>query len=286
MKIAIWKTGHEIADRVADSLVKGIEYGIAVRPDNGTKYYDAEIGYGILRGTAEAFKKAEISGKPWFNVDRGYFNPSHYDGYYRISYKGTQAKYDPAFNAPEYDIGLEPIRKYDKSKPVLICPPTGYVMEFFDLKNMQFGFERGKHTGWTMPGNFENYIFRKKGDSSPIPWNDISAVVTFNSSVGWQAIQCGIPCLSDTTHSVVGSYYSTNSLDELIDMFNSKAREPLLNFMRAHQFTLVEIEQGKAWPLINHYLCTSVTTAEKPYVAMSPPIPSVADLQKHFQSNT
>lgn len=260
LKICVGRTGHEIADKVAQSLVKGFGH-----------YSDGNvfIGYGILRGMAESFRKYEH----FFELDRGYFHPGHYDGCYRISYKGTQAKYDQAFDAPEYDIGLEPIRKYDKSKPVLVCPPTDAVCHFFGFK-------------WWNPEKIEQkLLIRQKGDQSPIPWDDISAVLTFNSSVGWQAIQRGIPCLSDTANSVVGSYYNTDSLDELIEMFHTKPRKPLFDFMRAHQFTLAEIEQGLAWPLIKHYLSTSATTAEKPFAAMSLPTPFAAGLQNHFQSN-
>src|ERR1051326_2634673 len=98
MNIAVWRTGHEIADRVAESLVKGLNgisldcryYNMPSLPDG----YDANIAYGILRDTGEVFKASEEDGKPWFNVDRGYFKPSHYDGYYRISCRGTQQTFD------------------------------------------------------------------------------------------------------------------------------------------------------------------------------------------------
>lgn len=273
MSIAIWKTGHEIADRVAESLAKGIyDSELLHIPKDNDRFseYAASIAYGILRGTSEIFKVSDR----WFNVDRGYFSPSHYDGYYRISYRGTQAKYDADYAVPECQWGLESIRKYDHGKPVLVCPPTDAVCAFF-------GFDG---CGINLP---ENKMIRKKGDTSPIPWDDISAVVTFNSSVGWQAVMKGIPCLSDTTHSVIGSYYNTKSLDEVIDMFHSKPREPMLDFMRAHQFTLAEIEKRQAWNLINHYITSSsATTAGKLSAPMSPPTVSGAGLRKNFQSAT
>lgn len=291
MKIAVWKTGHIIADTVADALAEGFYNESKIR---FTKEFlgrmprdQTQIGYGILRGNNRIFCQAEISGNPWFNVDRGYFNPGHFDGYYRISHKGTQAKYDPAFDAPECDIELDPICKDDKSKPVLFCPPTEAVAQFF-LSDCTYGgiFSLDKWCLENVP--LGGFIKREKGDKNPIDWDSIRAVITFNSSVGWQAIQRGIPCMSDPLHSVVGSYYNTKSIDELIEMFNTKPRKPLFNFMRAHQFTLDEIRQGNANWLINYYLSkySSAGTAEKPSLQTLPPTPSTDALQHRFQSNT
>lgn len=284
MKIAVWKTGHEIADTVANSLENGSKKPqITELTLCDTRYHvrhsyggtDAAIGYGILRGIDDVFKDHDKQNKRWFELDRGYFNPSHYDGYYRISYKGTQAKYDPTFPiTKEFDSELEPIRKDDKSKSILVCPPTNAVCEFFGMKMWYDPLLAGK-----------NFIWREKGNSNSINWDDYRAVITFNSSIGWQALQRGIPCLSNTPHSVVGSYYNTKSIDEAIEMFNTKPRKPLFDFMRSHQFTLAEIEQGKAWTLIKHYLSISDGTHGKQSVPMSAPTPSKNALKHQFQSN-
>lgn len=282
MKIAIWKTGHEIAHKIAQNLAIGLNANIfdtrSISDRECIEGYDAHIGYGILRGMDHVFREAERLGKIWFNVDRGYFDPGHYDGYYRISYKGTQARYDDQWPIIEHAWSMQPIRKYDKSKPILVCPPTDVVKDFFNTKEDLLSLITKK-----CPSGSE-IIIRYKGDQSPIAWDDISAVVTFNSSVGWQALQRGIPCLSDTTHSVVGSYYNTKSIDELVEKFNTMPREPLFNFMRAHQFTLAQIEQGQACSLITRY--SSAMMAEKPSAVTWPPTVSSAALQKHFQSNT
>lgn len=279
MRIAIWKTGHEIADTVAQSLEEGFDEKARILSYDCSEWCskidestDCHIAYGILRGTRNIFKQ---SGKPWFNIDRGYFNPSHFDGYYRISHKGTQVKYDRAFPiTKEFEGKLEPVRKYDKSKPVLVCPPTDAVCYFFGFK-------------WWNPEKIEQkFIIRPKGDPKPINWNEISAVMTFNSSLGWEALKRGIPCLSDTQHSVVGSYYNTKSIDEAIEMINTRPRKPLFDFMRSHQFTLAEISRGDAWDLINHYACMSDGTHARQSAQMSVPTLSASALKHHFQSNT
>src|SRR4051812_36204771 len=96
MKICVWKTGHEIADTVADALAEGLNgicFSTDSKKDCDFSAFDAHVAYGILRGNAEVFRGCDKAGVPWFNVDRGYLNPSHYDGYYRISYRGTQASW-------------------------------------------------------------------------------------------------------------------------------------------------------------------------------------------------
>lgn len=221
----IHKTGHDIADIVAEAFIAGNYKG------------DADLVYGILRHNV--FKESDN----WLEVDKGYFNPGHYDGYYRISYKGTQAKWHE--DIPKQDIDFKPKDWiYNPDGYILICPPTEAVIKFFDLK--------------TVYEVYPNAKIRRKDDTSPIEWDKISAVETFNSSIGWQALQRGIPCVSDSEHSIVGSYYKHEldklNLDYTFENVTKIDRKPLFKAMKAHQFTLKEISEGKAQCLIKHYL--------------------------------
>lgn len=249
----VYRTGHPIADTVADAL-------------DTLPRGDYAIGYGILRGMAEKLRSHEH----WFNIDRGYFNPGHFDGYYRISYKGTQARFNDLRKPWEGE--LKPWR-FDYSKPVLACPPTAAVNQFFGL-------------GEWKPSLPDNHMIRRKGDAGQINWDDYSAVITFNSSVGWQALQRGIPCLSDPAHSIIGSHYRIDNLEKLTSFLQvmPDSRRELFSCMNAHQFTLKEIKQGKAWPLISRYL--SDTTIGKPLPAMSVNTPSASALKARFQLNS
>lgn len=289
MRIAVWKTGHPIADKVADSLVKiskdaqlfhiNAEYEIDGNAKESIadiliKNTDLSIGYGILRGTSNLFKSAEKYNKPWFNVDRGYFNPSHFDGTYRISYRGTQFKWHEGIPGKPIDIQIEPWRT--GGDYVLICPPTKAVRRFFCIDS------------WVAPGIVNGeYIWREKDCSVPIEehLSKAKAVITFNSSVGWKALQMGIPVLSDTTHSAVGSYFNNLSLDAIAEA-QYLDRKKLFQAMAAHQFTLSEIEQGKAWPLLRHYLSmySSDMMTGKPSPQMSPPIASSSAANQTLKS--
>lgn len=232
----IWGTGHPIADAVAQAFSKADYAG------------DADLVYGILR-----HNKFESSTN-WFEVDRGYFNPGHFDGYYRISYKGTQAKWHEDIPKQDIEFKLEDWKRNEGY--VLVCPPSDVVCEFFDIPT----FSEHGLTGYKwMSRNLSNFYFRvrSKGDLEPIDWPSIKGVITFNSSIGWQALQRGIPVYSDPDHSIIGSYYKAklqNPIDFLSDEYRAIDRKPLYQAMRAHQFTLKEISEGKAWPILQHYL--------------------------------
>lgn len=232
VKLRVHKTGHQIADTVADAFIAGNYEG------------DADLVYGILRH--DVFSKSDR----WFNIDRGYFGANHFDGTYRISYKGTQAKWHE--DIPKQDIDFK-LYGWESSmgKIVLICPPSDAVCEFFSInKNewIQWAINR------TQDKRFE---IRYKENQESVNWQLTAGVITFNSSIGSQALQRGIPVYSDPDHSIIGSYYKAklkNPIDFLSDEYRAIDREPLFKSMRAHQFTLKEISEGKAWPLLKHYL--------------------------------
>lgn len=235
----ILKTGHIIADTVAAALEEGL-YGAF----NGSSM-DIPIGYGILRGTAEQFKKA----KNYLHIDRGYFKPGHYAGYYRVSLNGTQQttgldQFEDDARFRQLGIEVKPWRGFDRSKPVLVIPPTEYVEDFFGKWFLQPGTLRGD----------TKYVSRDKSCKEPINFDDYSHVITFNSSVGWQALQNGIPCVSDPTHSIVGARYHNISLDNLEEA-QYIDRHKLFAVMANLQLSLEEIRAGtKLWELLSKLL--------------------------------
>lgn len=111
-----------------------------------------------------------------------------------------------------------------------------------------------------------NYIVRNKGETKPIDWDYVRQVVTFNSTVGVEALRRGIPVISDPAHSSIGSY--TRAINAL-DNFD---REPLFSFLNGHQFKLCERE--RIWGLVNHYISSSAGMTENLSRQKSAPIPS------------
>lgn len=257
MRLAIWTTGHPICDTIAQSFIKAgcDSYHVNQIDSVDMEAYDAHIAYGILRNTDRVFRRT----KHWFNVDLGYLGAGHYNGTYRISYCGTQARWtgDKAAN--------HPLRE-----TVLIAPPTPPVCQFFGVDSAAWlGNTIRQCKG--LP-----YRIRHK-TSTPLGWSGIGGVVTFNSSLGWQALQRGLGVISDPEHSLVGSYLdvvgSSGGNTKSIDKNNLDA---LLMFMRANQFTLAEIERGSAWELVkSHIQYGSDTIAGKQSPLMLPPTVSV-----------
>ncbi len=217
---------------------------------------NCNIAYGILRSCDAIFR----SSQHWFNVDRGYYGAGHFSGYYRISYRGTQFRWHDKLPQSEQCVALKPFRR---GTYTLICPPTPDVCKFF-------GVDHAAWLGDAMRKAGPNRIIRYKTDK-PLDFTDVDKVITFNSSVGWLALQEGIMVDSDPLHSAVGSHYATKSIDTY-ESFMHIDREPLFRAMLANQFTLAEIEQGKACKFISDMI------AEKPFAAMSLPIPSSAEL--------
>jgi hypothetical protein len=253
MRVAVWMTGHEIADTVADAAFTGVTQqcdpvmmtcanGVYLKP--GT---EANIAYGVLRGAGCVFAASEAQSKPWVHIDRGYWRPGHYDGYYRVSLNGTQQTSN--WPEPDYDrwcrlnIEVRPWRGLDESKPVLVCPPTAPVRQFFGYTGMDFGG----------PGDYGSHVIRQKGDASPINFSDYNYVLTFNSSVGWQALAAGIPCVSDATHSIVGTFFGKKPLAQLAKA-QYVGRERLFATMAGLQMTLEEMRQGKLWPVVSRLM--------------------------------
>lgn len=249
MRIALWHSGHEISDTVCNAIKEGLPQADLIwsAPENyaGSEYilgYDLHIAYGILRGCGEVFKQCNRYKKPWINIDRGFWRPNHYDGYYRISLNGTQQTTGLAKLDPDYDrwaqlgLEIEPVKQnglYD-----LICPPTLAVVHFFNAP---------------FPTIDHQAIWRDKNCLRPLQSDlDLAKqVITFNSSVGWEALRQGIPVVSDENHSFVGSYLKQVDTMSQLDI---EARRRMFAVMASLQLTLAEIKSGKLWPLIQRLL--------------------------------
>lgn len=227
MSVLVLKTGHQIADTVAESLGKcfGVTPRLAEQVDDlDVAQCEFVIGYGILRGTGDIFKLAERLGKPWFVVDKGYFGASHYNGYYRMGYRGTQGPYKPR----AVDPCIMPERQ-EQGKCLLICPPTSEVCRFFGI---DYGYWIATATQYAATLGVD-CIVRSK--DSHIPLEDDLAksfmVYTFNSSVGWIAKARGLQVISDATRSIVGQAMPVPS-------------EDLIAWLLEDQFTLKDVEAG------------------------------------------
>lgn len=262
MKIAVWRTDHEIADTVANAICDGLSDHILISTRNLTesdiKYYDIHIGYGILRGMTEVYRAAKAAGKPWICLDRGYWKPGHYNGYYRVSLNGTQQTTGLANLQPDYDrwdaLGLEMLPYLERNGNALICTPTKPVANFF--MNLGAGEDFQLSVCEASAFGSKPIIYRPKECDRPLQedLDKCSKVITFNSSVGWEALRQGIPVISDQVHSFVGAYQK--QVDNMSQL-TIDSRHRMFAVMAGLQLTLAEIKKGKLWPLLQKLIQSS-----------------------------
>lgn len=251
MKICIWRTGHEIADTVATALSRAFNAPIYHATEIlDLPEADIHIGYGILRGMSSVYKRAERDGKPYFIIDRGYWKPSHYDGYYRVSLRGTQQT--SGWPEPDWErwealgLPIEPARPttWTTGHPVLLCPPSTHVAEWLGVNLSQWI----DHATWDQQDSDVTLRF-KGGNNDTIDWGRFTRVITFNSSVGWEALRRGIPVESDHMHSIVGAWQAKHGVEKRAELFAT---------MAGLQLTLDEMRGGKLMPLMEKLLAKSL----------------------------
>lgn len=251
MRITIWVTDHPFSQRIAMSLKLGFKDDAVLATSlnytqDAITATDVHIGYGVRRRMAEVYRDIAAVGRHWFNIDLGYFGAAHFDGQYRIAYKGTQ-------NAFDKQVQSESCPEYAEWKTggayALICPPTESAADFFNINQpawLERAQQRAVHLS-LIPK------IRRKDDPEKLEdaFATSGAVITFNSSVAWKALQLGIPAFSDVAHSTVGSWHG---LAQTLEDIKSLSREQLFRFMCANQLSLLDMQQGRLLPILKRLI--------------------------------
>lgn len=252
----IWKTGHHINDVVSDALHAGIPHSIIKHASFANNYAQSPlkkvaVGYGILRGTADVFAINEAAGVDYYEVDRGYIRPGHFDGYYRISKNGLQARYhEHKYPTDRLDnLNVKTDNLFNEKGHILICPPTLPIQQYYGVANWQQKMED------VLKASSRRIRIRDKGDTVPLE-HDLDgcyAVVTFNSNVAVDAIIKGIPAVT-SPFSIVhrwSGYCLQDVVNDKITRINEANRIKFLSFVSYNQFTLKEIQDGVMWRILN-----------------------------------
>lgn len=260
MPIYVWHTGHQINETLSMALHAGIPQNILKHIEWADNYCNSTnkhiaVGYGILRGTGDIFKHNTEHWIDYYEVDRGYINPKHFDGYYRISKNGLQAKYkDVDLPGDRLEkLKIERANWFNPKGKIIVCPPSGYIENYYGIT----------------PGLWEKTIcdtlthtekmfdislpfkVRNKDDTTPLE-NDLQnarCVITFNSNVAVDATIKGIPVLASENSVVCG--WTPNIMGEFMPP-TSEQIDKLLRFISYNQFTLEEIRSGMAWKILNN----------------------------------
>lgn len=258
----IWRTGHPINEEVTRALRIGslrlsdTHEGFTVLHVDERKKdlpINASIAYGILRGTGDIFHACDTDRKEWWEVDRGYFKPKHYDGYYRISLQGTRARYvpevadclpDDRWNA--LGINLAPWRSADKGC-ILLVPPTEPVAEFYGFDRNQWINE---YTAKLRDKTDRRIVLREKDTTVPLQYAlaDCYCVVTYNSNVALEALIRGVPAIGGNCEIKHWNGFGVHNIN---DDLRRPDRLKLFRFLSYCQFTLEEFNTGYAWKTAN-----------------------------------
>lgn len=258
MTIYVWHTGHQINEKISHALHAGIPQNILKHTEWASNYISSTnkhvaVAYGILRGTGDIFRHNRLHNIDYYEVDRGYINPNHFDGYYRISKNALQAKYkDLDLSGDRLEkLKFERAEWFNPKGKIIVCPPSDYIEDFYSFNH---GWWEGEVVK-TLENTSRPFKVRHKSDTTPLEHDlqDAYCVITFNSNVAVDAAIKGVPVVTGV-YSVVGKW-TQNSLDDVLNnTVEPESREridKLLRFISYNQFTLKEIQEGFAWQLLH-----------------------------------
>lgn len=265
-------TGKESQDTIVRGFAKGA--GAQILP---IQHYlkggippkaSGVIFAGMLRGNMLLYNDVMAKGVDYYYIDHAYFK-SGYDhpAWMRVTRNGfaqnniitnDQTRWNTYFQKPMMPYNFE-----DKSK-ILVLPPSPAVKRTFGVDNWLDKVIRTltRHTN-------RQIVVREKGgpvlDSTGTKtiewqkfhhpqtidemWNDLYCVVTFNSAVGIQALQKGIPTICT---KFCPAWPLSNKLENIENLLKFN-RTPLFASLSWGQYTLDEMESGEAIRYVNKF---------------------------------
>ena len=213
------KTERANTEKYVESISRGLSNSKLVSHKEVTNSTDAEkVAFmGFLRGGNLVYRWAELRGVDFYYIDRPYWGESRKTPYWMRCTKNQHVK---TFidNRPDdrfKQTFKNKILPYHKNgKYILIIPPSHSVALMFDgqgwlentLKILKENTDRElvirekpynpksflDNEGKMMPGKSANEQPQKSFE-----WDQVHAVVTFNSSITIKALANGVPCFAN-----------------------------------------------------------------------------------------
>lgn len=252
----IWKTDHPINETVTKALAKGTRFQRknVDRFEQEFRYNPKEsIGYGILRGMTPIYQFCESNNLDYYNIDKGFLKPSHFNGYYRIGKNGLQPTYR------DIDLSEDRLKRLkidmNEWQPkddgyILVCPPTVYMENYYNWAHDAW---LGAVEAWASNFTDRSLLVRKKSEADvPLRHQMAKAycMITFNSNAGIEALLAGIPVIAQEGASVIHGWNNLEINDiKYPEKLISHDREKLFRYLSYCQFTLREFETGEAWKI-------------------------------------
>lgn len=201
---------------------------------------DPFVVWGQQWTAAEAIRRAEKEGRPYFDIDNGFWEPGRGNdrGYYKITYRGLSPVFLP--DAPDVH-GLPTLKPWRKtgSHILLAYPGTGFGAALgMDMESWIAGAE-----AHIREFTDRKIIVRPKTLTEPLGGDlrDCWALVTHSSNVAVDAVIAGIPVFVAPTNpaSPVGNHYLTNIEDPVMP-----ERTQWLRSLASQHFKVWEMREG------------------------------------------
>ena len=199
------KTNRTITEKYVQAAAKGMDAKI-ISHDKVMASTDCDkvVFMGVLRGTHLVYRWAEMKGIDFYYIDRPYWGESRATPYWMRCVKNQHVK--------TFKETVKPFHK--NGKYVLLVPPSHAMAEMFGgkdwldntLKVLKENTDRElvirekpynpdaiiDEQGKMVPGKSAN-----NQPAKPFEWDQVHAVVTFNSSITIKALTNGVPCFTN-----------------------------------------------------------------------------------------
>ena len=264
------RTERANTEKYVESISRGLPNSKLVSYKEVTSSTDAEkVAFmGFLRGGNLVYRWAEMRGVDFYYIDRPYWGESRKTPYWMRCTKNQHVKtfVDGRPDDRFKQSFKETIKPYHKNgKYILVVPPSHSVALMFNgqswLENTvsiltqstdrqliirekpynpkSFLDEEGK----MLPGESEN-----KQPNKPFEWDQVQAVVTFNSSITIKALTNGVPCFANFENPCLPVCEQDFTK---IETPKYEDPRPVFNSLAYGQFTQEEFRSGYAMEILD-----------------------------------
>jgi hypothetical protein len=244
--------------------------------------------FGILRGTAEVYKKAIANNINYLHIDHAYFLAGHHkhkDPWYRVSKNGINLKQlNKVFPQDRFDhyfkssVNIKPWR-VKSTGHILVLPPTQPTAWYLGADNwlndtvnwLQTHTDRQVIVRYKPPVTFcdsfgfplqHELIEQKKNEMKPLvrqtsfeeDIQDAYCVIAYNSGAVVKAISEGVPVFSTDQAPSWPISFDLSDINNTKRLSQEPDRQRWFNALAYHQFHLSEMENGTAWNLIQEWV--------------------------------
>ena len=127
---------------------------------------------------------------------------------------------------------------------ILLAIITWFICSFYLVRSTKSYID---DAGRMIPGDRTTNP-NKKGPDRPFEWDQVHAVVTFNSSITIKALTNGVPCFANFENPclpICEQDFTKIETPKYVE------REPLYHSMAYGQFTAEEMRNGYAWRILD-----------------------------------